>query len=85
MEIAGPGFLNFTMARDSFAVAVNQILRKGPEYGTGEPNGIKANLEYVSANPTGSLHLGHARGAAWGDSVSRIMKKPDTMSPGNIM
>ncbi len=75
VEIAGPGFLNFTMARDSFAAAVNQILRKGPEYGTGEPNGIKANLEYVSANPTGSLHLGHARGAAWGDSVSRIMKK----------
>ena len=40
-----------------------------------QSNGIKVNLEYVSANPTGSLHLGHARGAAWGDSCARIMKK----------
>ncbi|WP_276903466.1 arginine--tRNA ligase [Faecalibaculum rodentium] len=75
VEVAGPGFLNFTMAQDSFAAAVGQILRKKSDYGNGAPNGIRVNLEYVSANPTGSLHLGHARGAAWGDSVSRIMKK----------
>ncbi len=75
VEVAGPGFLNFTMAQDSFAAAVGQILREKSDYGNGAPNGIRVNLEYVSANPTGSLHLGHARGAAWGESVSRIMKK----------
>ncbi len=75
VEVAGPGFLNFTMAQDSIAAAVGQILREKSDYGNGAPNGIRVNLEYVSANPTGSLHLGHARGAAWGDSVSRIMKK----------
>ena len=75
VEVAGPGFLNFTMAQDSFAAAVGQILREKSDYGNGAPNAIRVNLEYVSANPTGSLHLGHARGAAWGDSVSRIMKK----------
>ena len=75
VEVAGPGFLNFTMAQDSLAAAVGQILREKSDYGNGAPNAIRVNLEYVSANPTGSLHLGHARGAAWGDSVSRIMKK----------
>lgn len=74
-EIAGPGFLNFTMKKDQYAQIVPMILEAGSEYGTHKPNGIKVNLEYVSANPTGSLHLGHARGAAWGDSAARILKK----------
>ena len=75
LEIAGPGFLNFILKSDRYSQVVEEILAKGENYGTGEPNGIRVNLEYVSANPTGSLHLGHARGAAWGDSISRIMKK----------
>lgn len=75
IEVAGPGFLNFTMARDSITQVVGQILKDRENFGDGEPNGIRVNLEYVSANPTGSLHLGHARGAAWGDSAARIMKK----------
>ena len=75
IEIAGPGFLNFTLGTDSFAKVVSDVLAKKEEYGQQPANGIKVNLEYVSANPTGSLHLGHARGAAWGDSCSRIMKK----------
>lgn len=75
LEIAGPGFLNFILKADRYSQVVEEILTRGKEYGTGEPNGIRVNLEYVSANPTGSLHLGHARGAAWGDSISRIMKK----------
>lgn len=75
VEIAGPGFMNFTMKRDSFAAVVEKILQEKDAYGSGEPNGIKVNLEFVSANPTGSLHLGHARGAAWGDSAARIMEK----------
>ena len=75
LEIAGPGFLNFILKTDRYSQVVNEILTRGEDYGNGEPNGIRVNLEYVSANPTGSLHLGHARGAAWGDSISRIMKK----------
>lgn len=75
LEIAGPGFLNFILKTDRYSQVVEEILKKGEDYGNGEPNGIRVNLEYVSANPTGSLHLGHARGAAWGDSISRIMKK----------
>lgn len=74
-EIAGPGFINFTMKKDQYSRVISTILEKESEYGQFEPNGIRVNLEYVSANPTGDLHLGHARGAAWGDSASRVMKK----------
>lgn len=75
IEIAGPGFLNFTLKKDTFTSVIADVLDKKENYGQQPANGIKVNLEYVSANPTGSLHLGHARGAAWGDSCSRIMKK----------
>ncbi len=75
VEIAGPGFLNFTLSKDRFSTVISEVLDKKESYGQQPDNGIKVNLEYVSANPTGSLHLGHARGAAWGDSCSRIMKK----------
>ncbi len=74
-EIAGPGFINFTMKKDQYSRVIPTILEKESEYGQFEPNGIRVNLEDVSANPTGDLHLGHARGAAWGDSASRVMKK----------
>ncbi len=74
-SIAGPGFINFVLKSDRYAKVVEDILTKQEDYGNGKPNGIRVNLEYVSANPTGSLHLGHARGAAWGDAISRIMKK----------
>lgn len=75
IEIAGPGFLNFVLEKDRFSSVIGRILEAGKNYGQLPANGIKVNLEYVSANPTGSLHLGHARGAAWGDSIARIMKK----------
>lgn len=75
MDIAGPGFINFTLATDRFSQVIQEVLEKKEAYGQQPANGIKVNLEYVSANPTGSLHLGHARGAAWGDSCARIMKK----------
>lgn len=75
IEIAGPGFINFTLSKDSFSSVIQEVLDKKEAFGTQQANGIKVNLEYVSANPTGSLHLGHARGAAWGDSCARIMKK----------
>lgn len=75
MEIAGPGFINFTLDTNRYSKVIEEILEKKENYGQQSSNGIKVNLEYVSANPTGSLHLGHARGAAWGDSCARIMKK----------
>lgn len=74
-SVAGPGFINFTMKKGQHGQVVATILEQGSNYGQKEPNGIRINLEYVSANPTGSLHLGHARGAAWGDSASRVLKK----------
>ena len=75
VEIAGPGFLNFTLSKNRFTNVISEILENKDQYGQQKPNGIRVDLEYVSANPTGSLHLGHARGAAWGDSCARIMKK----------
>lgn len=74
-EIAGPGFINFFMNKDAYGKIIPTILEQKSAYGTLPANGVKINLEYVSANPTGSLHLGHARGAAWGDSCARILKK----------
>lgn len=75
MDIAGPGFINFILSKVRFTKVIEEVLSKRENFGQQPSNGIKVNLEYVSANPTGSLHLGHARGAAWGDSCARIMKK----------
>lgn len=75
MDIAGPGFINFILSKGRFTKVIEEVLSKRENFGQQSSNGIKVNLEYVSANPTGSLHLGHARGAAWGDSCARIMKK----------
>ena len=75
IEIAGPGFLNLCLEKNSFAQVVHDILKRGEQYGNQPKQDVRINLEYVSANPTGSLHLGHARGAAWGNACARIMKK----------
>ena len=74
-EIAGPGFINFTMQSASLTGVIERVWKEQDAYGTNASGaGIRVNLEYVSANPTGNLHLGHARGAAWGDSVARLMQ-----------
>ena len=73
--LPGPGFINFILSKGRFTKVIEEVLSKRENFGQQPSNGIKVNLEYVSANPTGSLHLGHARGAAWGDSCARIMKK----------
>jgi arginyl-tRNA synthetase len=75
IEIAGPGFINFFMKNDSLTSAIKKIISEGADYGSGEKKNIKINVEFVSANPTGDLHLGHARNAAIGDSISRILAK----------
>lgn len=74
-EIAGPGFINFKVKSSTLASVITKILAQGDAYGENEVgNHEKIMVEYVSANPTGDLHLGHARGAAWGDSLTRCMK-----------
>ena len=74
-EIAGPGFINFVIKNTSLAEIIHKVLQEGDSFGNNnDGNGLKVNVEYVSANPTGDLHLGHARGAAWGDSITRLMK-----------
>ena len=74
IEIAGPGFINFYMKNDSLTSVVNKVISEDKDYGRGEKKNIKVNVEFVSANPTGDLHVGHARGAAIGDSISRILE-----------
>ena len=72
-EIAGPGFINFTIRREEWYGVLSNILSLGNNFGrSNSGKGEKIMFEYVSANPTGPLHLGHGRGAALGDSLSRI-------------
>ena len=73
IEIAGPGFINFYMKNDSLSNAVSKIITLDKDYGRGEKKNKRINVEFVSANPTGDLHVGHARGAAIGDAISRIL------------
>ncbi|WP_319470413.1 arginine--tRNA ligase [uncultured Pseudodesulfovibrio sp.] len=76
IDIAGPGFLNFTFAPSFWQETVPAIMEAGESYGVSDMGkGTKVQVEYVSANPTGPLHIGHGRGAALGDSLTRIMKK----------
>jgi arginyl-tRNA synthetase len=73
VEIAGPGFINFFMKHDSLQAIVKRIINEGDTYGKHEKKNYKINVEFVSANPTGLLHVGTARGAAYGDSLCRIL------------
>jgi len=74
-EIAGPGFINFWLAEDQLALVVRQILERGVAYGRSEFGvGLKVNVEFVSANPTGPLHVGHGRGAAYGDALASLLQ-----------
>ncbi|MFC7062288.1 arginine--tRNA ligase [Halobacillus seohaensis] len=75
IEIAGPGFINFYMNNQYLTDLVPTILEAGKAYGqSGTGNGHKVQVEFVSANPTGTLHLGHARGAAVGDSLCNVLE-----------
>jgi arginyl-tRNA synthetase len=80
VEIAGPGFINITLESASQGAIVTQILTEGKKYGSGKSlAGKKINLEFVSANPTGPLHLGHTRWAAVGDSLGRVLSAAGAM------
>jgi arginyl-tRNA synthetase len=74
MEIAGPGFINFFIADAYWYRVITEIHRLGPAYGNSEMGaGLKVQVEFVSANPTGPLHIGHGRGAALGDALANLL------------
>ena len=75
IEIAGPGFINFFISDESRSSVFSDIIDQGPLYGSSEiGQGKKVLLEYVSANPTGPLHVGHGRGAAYGATISNLLR-----------
>ena len=74
-EIAGPGFINFWLAGDQLASVHGRILSQGPDYGRSQlGQGLTVNVEFVSANPTGPLHVGHGRQAALGDAIASLLE-----------
>jgi len=74
-EVAGPGFINFWLATDQLAASLHAIIDAGSAYGKHDfGRGVRVNVEFVSANPTGPLHVGHGRGAALGDSIAALLE-----------
>jgi len=75
VEVAGPGFLNLKLSPDAWRDELATILREGDGYGQSNAgNAERVNVEYVSANPTGPLHMGHCRGAVVGDALARVLE-----------
>lgn len=75
ISVARPGFINFKLKNTALSALINQVIAAGEHYGENESGkGKKVLVEWVSANPTGDLHCGHARNAAWGDSICRLME-----------
>ena len=75
-EVAGPGFINLTLSDRFWHARLGEILRAGTSYGTSKAGqGKKVNVEYVSANPTGPMHVGHGRGAVVGDALAGLLAK----------
>lgn len=76
VEAVKPGFINFRLKNNVLSSIINQVIEAGDTYGTNDSGkGERVLVEWVSANPTGDLHCGHARGAAWGDAICRLMEK----------
>src|ERR1700712_2826130 len=74
VNVAGPGFINLTLKASVWAEALRTVLRQGEAYGRGDIGaGEKVNVEYVSANPTGPMHVGHCRGAVFGDALASLL------------
>ena len=75
VTLARPGFLNFRLKKEALTGLINQVIAAGDDYGKNlSGQGKKVLVEWVSANPTGDLHCGHARNAAWGDCICRLME-----------
>jgi arginyl-tRNA synthetase len=75
IEIAGPGFINFYLKQESLGAVIATIFKEGKDYGQLPKKHQSVDVEYVSANPTGDLHLGHTRGAALGDAIANLYQK----------
>src|SRR6476469_3103559 len=73
VDVAGPGFINLTLIPAAWAEALRTVLREGADYGRVR-GGSKVNVEYVSANPTGPMHVGHCRGAVFGDALASLLQ-----------
>jgi arginyl-tRNA synthetase len=74
VDIAGPGFINLTLKPQAWADALRTVVREGASYGRGAAGvAEKVNVEYVSANPTGPMHVGHCRGAVFGDALASLL------------
>src|SRR5215472_6307526 len=75
VDVAGPGFINLTLKLSVWAEALREVLRQGNSYGRSAIGaGEKVNVEYVSVNPTGPLHIGHCRGAVFGDALASLLQ-----------
>ncbi len=75
VDVAGPGFINLTLAREAWAEELRSVLARGEDYGRSDVGaGEKVNVEYVSANPTGPMHVGHGRGAVFGDALATLLE-----------
>ena len=76
VEVAGPGFINLKMSHEFFLQRLKNAVKQGNDFGQSDVGqGTKVMIEFVSANPTGPLHVGHGRGAAVGDALARILRK----------
>ena len=76
VSVAGPGFINLRLSAAAFYAMLPDILRAGEAYGDSTiGNGLRVNVEYVSANPTGPMHIGHCRGAVVGDALANLLAK----------
>jgi arginyl-tRNA synthetase len=74
VDVAGPGFINLTLKPAAWIEALRQAIKRGPDYGkSGIGAGAPVNVEYVSANPTGPMHVGHCRGAVFGDALASLL------------
>src|SRR3954466_11962726 len=74
VDVAGPGFINLTLKAQVWADALRTVLREGSAYGRSRVGAdAKVNVEYVSANPTGPMHVGHCRGAVFGDALASLL------------
>jgi arginyl-tRNA synthetase len=74
VDVAGPGFINLTLKAHAWSEALRTVLREGAGYGKSAVGaGEKVNVEYVSANPTGPMHVGHCRGAVFGDALASLL------------
>ena len=73
LSVAGPGFINLKLKHQVFERVLRSVATEGDSYGHGSPKNEKVNVEYVSANPTGPMHVGHGRGAVFGDALANVL------------